>query len=219
MSSAASPPLEAALPPVDHLVWGGRSLEDEVERLEARTGVRAALGGRHPGEGTRNALIRIGAAMYLELIGPDPTQSSSPRPRWFDLDTIAEPHLITWAAKCADLDRKAAAAGAAGLGVGEVRGGQRELSDGRVLSWRFTYPNVRLGDGLVPFLIDWGQSPHPAQRAPGGLRLIDLRAEHPHPATILTSLRHLGVQLRVTAGARPALIATFDTPRGTVELR
>ena len=190
-----------------------------MDRLEALTGVRAAPGGRHPGEGTRNALIRIGPAMYLELIAPDPEQPSPPRPRWFGLDTLDEPHLITWAAKCADLDRRVATAAAAGVGVGEVRGGHREVGDGQMLSWRLTYPDVRLGDGLVPFLIDWGQSPHPARKAPGGLRLVDLRAEHPRPATVLGSLRHLGIELRVTAGARPDLIATFDTPRGTVELR
>jgi hypothetical protein len=100
-----------------------------------------------------------------------------------------------------------------------VRSGQRELSHGRVLSWRLTYPNVRVGDGLVPFLIDWGDGPHPARTAPGGLELVHLRAEHPDPVAIIEWLRRLGLELLVVAGRAPALIATLDTPRGRLELR
>lgn len=215
MSSTARAPL----PPVDHLVWAGPSLEQEIERLEALTGVRAAIGGRHPDEGTRNALIRIGPAMYLELISPDPTQAPPPHPRWFDLDTLTEPRLITWAAKAADLEQWAARTRAGWVELGEVRSGQRELSNGQVLSWRLTYPEMRPGAGLVPFLIDWGQSPHPAETAPGGVHLLELRAEHPDPATIHAPLRELGLELDVVMGAAPALIAILDTPRGRVELR
>jgi hypothetical protein len=88
-----------------------------------------------------------------------------------------------------------------------------------VLSWRFTYPDLRVGDGLVPFLIDWGDSPHPAQTAPGGIELVDLRAEHPDPASILECLRTLRLKLPLVAGRAPALIATLSTPRGRLELR
>jgi Glyoxalase-like domain len=207
------------LPPVDHLVWAGQNLEQEIERVELLTGVRAVAGGRHPGEGTRNALIRIGPGRYLELIGPDPSQPAPAHPRWFGLDELAAPRLITWAAKCDDLNQRAAAAHAAGIELGQVRRGQRELSDGQVISWRLTYPNMQLGAGLVPFLIDWGQSRHPSQTAPGDVELVDLWGEHPEPSTILEMLRHLGLELRVIPGAVPALIAQFDTPRGRVELR
>lgn len=204
---------------VDHLVWGGPDLEREIDRLEQWTGVRAVLGGRHPGEGTRNALIRLGPTKYLELIGPDLTQTRSRRPRWFGLDAVTEPRLITWAANSPDLGEGASAARAAGVPLGEVQTGQRKLSNGRVLSWRLTYPNVRVGDGLVPFLIDWGDSPHPARTAPGGIELVDLRAEHPDPVAIIEWLRPLGLELPVVAGRAPALIATLGTPRGRLELR
>jgi hypothetical protein len=208
-----------ALPPVDHLVWGGRDLHEEIERFHAWTGVRPVPGGRHPGEGTYNALLGLGPDMYLELIAPDPGQPSPVSARWFGLDTLTDARLVAWAAKSADLDRRAAAARRAGLPLGEVRTGRRELGGGRVLSWRLTYPDVHLGSGLVPFLIDWADSPHPAQAAPGGVHLLDLRGEHPEPAAIREDVRRLGLELHVLQGSKPALMATLDTPHGRVELR
>ena len=207
------------MPLVDHLVWGGLDLEAEIDRLERRTGVQAALGGRHPREGTRNALLRVGSRTYLELIAPDPEQPTPGRPRWFGLDALQEPRLITWAVRSSDLDRRRTAAHAAGVPLGEVQSGRRELEGGRALSWRLTYPDPPVGDGLVPFLIDWGDGPHPAESAPPGLELIELHAEHPSPGAIAELLVPLGLRLRIDAAPRPALVATFDSPRGRVELR
>jgi hypothetical protein len=204
---------------VDHLVWGGLDLETEIAHIERITGVRAALGGRHPGEGTRNALIRIGEAAYLELIAPDLDQPPPPHPRWLGLDTLTTPRLVTWAAKSRDLDAEWTTAQAAGVPLGDVRSGRRELGNGRALSWRLTYPDMRVGDGLIPFLIEWGDSPHPAQTAPKGLELVGLHAEHPTPAVITQLLMRLGCALPVVPGHAPALIATLDTPRGRIELR
>lgn len=157
--------------------------------------------------------------MYLEIIAPDPVQSGPPHSRWFGLDALTKPGLITWAATGTNLDRRVAAARLAGLPLGEVRSGQRELSSGQVLSWRLTYPDIRAGDGLVPFLIDWGDSPHPASAAPGGIQLSDLWAEHPDPPAIIEVLQRLELELPVVTGPSPALIARLATPRGRVELR
>ncbi|HEX5386416.1 MAG TPA: VOC family protein [Gemmatimonadales bacterium] len=204
---------------MDHLVWGGRNLDEEIDRLEALTGVRAARGGAHPGAGTHNALLRLGAASYLELIAPDPAQAPPAGPRWFGLDDLTAPGLVTWAARATDLERRVAKAREAGLDLGEVRRGQRRLRDGELLTWRLTQPEIARGDGLVPFLIDWGESPHPAERAPAGIALVALGAEHPDPPRIRRMLEQLGVELQVSRGPTPALIATLDTPRGRIALR
>ena len=158
------------------------------------------LAGDTPAKATHNALLGLGPDMYLELIAPDPGQPPPVRARWFGLDALTDSRLVAWAAKSADLDRRAAAARRAGLPLGEVRTGRRELGGGRVLSWRLTYPDVHLGSGLVPFLIDWADSPHPAQAAPGGVHLLDLRGEHPEPAAIREDVRRLGLELHVLAG-------------------
>ncbi len=36
-----------------------------------------------------------------------------------------------------------------------------------------------IANGIVPFLIDWGDTPHPSQNAVQGLALTGFRAEHP----------------------------------------
>ncbi|MET0164930.1 MAG: VOC family protein [Vicinamibacterales bacterium] len=204
---------------VDHLVYATPDLQFGIETIEKMTGVRAVSGGQHPGRGTRNALISAGPGVYLEIIGRDPDQPAPPQPRPFGIDDLKEPRLVTWVAKGENLESFAKEAAHAGVKLGEVIDGSRQRADGVVLSWRFTDPRTVAFDGLVPFFIDWGKTPHPAGTATPGLSLIGLRAEHPDPEPVQEALHTLGLDLRVQRGPRPALIATVDTPRGRVELR
>jgi hypothetical protein len=204
---------------VDHLVYATPDLQFGIETIEKMTGVRAVSGGQHTGRGTRNALISAGPGVYLEIIGRDPDQPTPPQPRPFGIDGLQEPRLVTWVAKGANLESFAKEAAHAGVKLGEVIDGSRQRADGAVLSWRFTDPRTVAFDGLVPFFIDWGKTPHPAGTATPGLSLIGLRAEHPDPEPVQEALHTLGLDLRVQRGPRPALIATLDTPRGRLELR
>lgn len=203
---------------VDHLVYAVPDLVAGVAAMERLLGVRAAMGGRHAGRGTHNALLSLDAGAYLEIIAPDPEQPDPATPRAFGLDTLREPRLVTWAARTRHIEQQAEDARLEGYDPGPVVPMSRTLPDGAVLRWRLTMPPERKGDGVVPFLIEWEPGPHPSETSPHGCRLVTLTAEHPHPAEIDRMLAALGVGLAVAEAGRPALIATIECPRGTVVL-
>ncbi len=204
---------------VDHLVYASPDLKVGIETIEKLLGIRATPGGQHPGAGTRNALVALGQASYLEIIGPDPEQPRPAGTRRFGIDGLKAPRLAGWAAKGQDLERLVAEAARKGVELGPVGSGSRKRPDGVLLSWRFTSPSRVLGDGIVPFFIDWGETPHPAQTAAAGGTLVALRAEHPDAQRIREMLRALGLEMPISAAPAPALIATVDCPKGRVELR
>jgi hypothetical protein len=203
----------------DHVVYGVADLDAAMDELAERLGVRPAPGGRHVGRGTHNALLGLGDGAYLEVIAADPEQAPAPGPMAFALDRLRLPRLVGWACRTADLDQQVAAARERGHDPGEVRPMSRRRPDGSLLEWRLTRHDPDPDRLVVPFLIDWGSSPHPSESAPAGVRLVELRAEHPDPAAMREVLAALGARLPVDEGPEPALVATLDTPRGRVVLR
>jgi len=210
-----TPVLEA----VDHLIWVTPDLDTGIAALESRLGVRARPGGRHPGRGTYNALFGLGAGVYLEILAPDPTQPAPGRPRWLGVDAVGAPRLSSWAAKCTGVAETVAAAARAGVRLGAAIAGGRLAPNGTRLDWTVSDPDVVTGDGIVPFLIDWGGTPHPSAGAPQGARLLAFGARHPDAAAVRAQLRALGIDMDVQIAAAPALVATIACPRGRIELR
>ncbi|MEX0783399.1 MAG: VOC family protein [Dehalococcoidia bacterium] len=203
---------------IDHIVYAAPDLEAACVDLEARLGVRPSPGGKHTGRGTHNALLDLGDGSYLEVIGPDPDQPAPARPRPFGIDTLALARLITWAAKASDIDDRVARAKAAGYDAGTVQAMSRMRPDGVNLAWKLTLRDEPEADGLVPFLIDWGDTPHPSATSAKGCRLITFRAEHPRPAAVLPLLEAIGERLEVREGPHARLVAEVASPRGRVEL-
>lgn len=210
---------DEALQRADHLVLAVPDLASGIDWVEDLTGVRAVIGGRHPGMGTWNALISLGPSTYLEIIAPDPAQTTFRSPRVFGVGDARSPRLTTWAANTGDVAALAAIALPGGHKLGAPQDGSRDRPDGVTLRWTLSDPYVVVADGIVPFFIDWGDTPHPATASPTGAVLTGLRAEHPRPEEARRILEQLGIALEVASGPAPALIATLDTPRGTVELR
>ena len=204
---------------VDHLVYATPDLSMGVQRIAEWLGVEPVPGGQHPGSGTRNALVALGPASYLEIVGPDPDQPRPGAPRWFRIDELQQPQLVTWATPVGDIHEVAHRGAAAGIHLGSIGDGRRIRADGVALTWRFSDPAVSVYDGVVPFLIDWGASPHPAMTAPPGGELIDLRAQHPNARAVKRCLDVLGLDVVIEHGESPLLVATIRTPRGDIELR
>jgi hypothetical protein len=204
---------------IDHLIVAAPDLDEGMARAEELLGVEVAPGGQHPGFGTCNALVSLGKGRYLEIVGPDPDQPEPEGARLFGVDELEAPRLVTWVAKGRGLESLVRCAGGYASGLGSVQSGGRKQPDGTVLAWKVTDPFMPREGGVVPFFIDWGETPHPSATAPVGCELVDLRAEHPDVGRVRDILNGLGLDLQVEPGPTPALIATIRTPRGTVELR
>jgi Glyoxalase-like domain len=203
---------------IDHLVYGVPDLDEAVDSLERQTGVRPQPGGSHPGRGTRNALAALDEGAYLEVLGADPAQNV-PAEAWpFALGSVAAPRLVAWAVGVIGIEHRVERARAAGFDPGEIHAMERERPDGVVLRWRATRTAELPMGPVVPFLIDWGDSPHPSLAAPAGLRLVSLSARHPYPERVMDVLAAVGVDLEVTPGSSPGLVAVIDSPKGPMEL-
>ena len=210
-------------PPVfelDHLVLASASLERGSAWLEDLLGVGPGGGGAHPGWGTHNRLLRLDQGAYLELIAPDPGQGPPARPRLFGLDDpalralIAErPRLIHYVMRTGDL--------AAARALLDYDPGVAEAISRGSLNWRLTVPpdGRRPEAGVLPSLIDWGATPHPARALPdSGLELLSLAVIAP-AAVLARASAALGAhRISPETGKRPRLRARLRGPAGTVTL-
>lgn len=204
---------------VDHLIFVVPDLEDGRDKFEQLLGVRPIIGGRHPQYGTHNAQLSLGATTYLEIIAPDPDADIPAEDVLFGLDTFQKPRLMTWVLHTDEIDSLAASAKAANVNLGTVESGERVKPDGTVVSWKLTDPTAMPFNGAIPFLISWGDTPHPAGSAPRAGELISLRIEHPELERVRPALLTLGVEMDVQAGDQFQLIATIRTSQGEVEIR
>ncbi|MFE6685291.1 VOC family protein [Streptomyces sp. NPDC057743] len=182
---------EADAPVLDHLVYATLDLDRTVAEVAELTGFRPVLGGSHPGRGTRNHLLGLSSGAYLEIIGPDPAQPEPVQPRWFGIDALDGPRLVTWAVRVTGIAGRVTRARAAGYDPGDPVAMSRRTPDGTELAWQLTPP---AGGGLAPFLLDWGDTPHPSGAGLPVLPLLSLSAAHPDPAAARAEWAALGVR-------------------------
>lgn len=206
---------------IDHIVVTASTLEVGAAFVAQTLGVEPQPGGAHPRMGTHNLLLRLGNALFLEVISPDPDAPAPARARWFGLDRLhpgSRPALSTWVARTADIHERAAA-------CSEPLGDIEPMSRGS-LDWLITIPadgSVPV-DGIAPALIEWQADAHPASTLQDfGLSLVRLEIFHPDPARVSRLLSSLDLEgpLAVSAldgGASPYLAAHIDTPRGVRQL-
>jgi Glyoxalase-like domain len=213
-------PLVPATKAVDHLLLGVPDLDRGISWVEQKAGVKAVVGGSHPGVGTRNALLSLGGRQYLEIIAPDPTQSTFGFR--VDLRKLTEPRLVTWAAASTDLDSLARRATAAGQRVRGPRDGSRVTPAGATLKWRSLSVEHDLASADVdpiPFFIQWAaDTTHPSATSPKGCELQSFAIQHPKPEALLALLKAVGIDATVTTAPAARLRATLRTPNGVVTL-
>lgn len=211
-------------PKIDHIIYTVPDLEIGIDIIENLFDERPYFGGQHLGKGSHNALLSLGEDVYLEIIAPDPNQPEPALPRSFALDKRTKPQLATWAASTINMEQTVLQAREAGYDPGDLVDGGRKREDGVQLKWRSTKRPESIqgttppGDWLIPFLIDWGNTPHPAQARPSRCRLISLAATHPEPQAVQVMLHALGLEMDITESERIGLIAVIESPNGRVEL-
>jgi hypothetical protein len=209
---------EETMQQIDHLIYAVPDLERGMDSIERRLGVRPVPGGRHPAFGTHNALLSLGPTTYLEVIAPDSTRDPPDRGRLFGVGEATMPSIVTWVLRREAIEQAVSAAAAEGLALGEVQTGSRTRPDGTRVSWRVTDPYAMPLDGAVPFLIAWGDTPHPAAGAPCAGVIAGLEIIHPEPARVRAALAALDTLLDVRPGPERGIRARIRTDAGEVVL-
>ena len=216
---------------IDHLVVGAASLEEGVAWCEATLGVAPGPGGEHPLMGTHNRLLRVATVdfprAYLEIIAVQPERAAQRARRWFDLDDEAlrdrlrrdGPRLLHFVASVPDVQAAVRSLRALDIDRGEVVAASRMTPRG-LLQWQITVrpDGQRLFDGVLPTLIEWGETHPAAAMAESGVTLRSLGASHPQVARLRAACEAIGLDAVALAGGAPRLRAVLDTPRGRVTL-
>jgi hypothetical protein len=201
---------------LDHILLGCNDLDLGMELVEQNTGVRPAIGGVHPGRGTRNALLSLGERRYLEIIAPDPAQQKIVH--FPQIREMKEPRLIGWAVHPPDIAATAKLLRDNQVAFQGPDDGSRKRPDGRVLHWK----TINLADdrhGILPFFIEWSaDSVHPSNDAPKGCHLDYFTVMAVDPAELSQVFQRIGVEATVERSDRDRLRAHITGPKGELGL-
>jgi Glyoxalase-like domain len=185
---------------LDHIVVGIRRLDEGIAQFAQLTGVKAGIGGKHPGRGTENALVSLGGGSYIELLAPQPGAALSPQDQ--ALRNLERLTIIDWAVSVPEVDRAVAALKSAGFTASPAQPGARLTPGGERLDW--TTFGLRGAEIVAaPFFIRWSPNTrHPSTTAPAGCELDALVVQDPAADKLATAMQALDVaHVRIANGA------------------
>lgn len=144
----------------DHAVIAVRDLDQALRIYRDTLGLDARPGGRHPGRGTRNGIVRFGLD-YLELITvDDPDEARASGAGGAELVGFLEQReggLVGYCLATDDIEQLADRFAREGLEALGPFAMQRARPDGRLLEWRLLVPGGVSWRRPWPFFIQWGQ--------------------------------------------------------------
>src|SRR5229473_2399085 len=197
---------------LDHILLGCNDLDKGIEFVQEGTGILPAIGGVHPGRGTRNALLSLGERRYLEIIARDPAQSEIVH--YPQLRSMTDPRLIGWAVHPPDIAAIAKQLRENKIAFTGPDDGSRKRPDGRVLTWK----TVNLADdhhGLLPFFIEWSaDTVHPSKDAPEKCRLEYFEIMSADPDELSATMKRMGLDLAIQRSDKSRLRALISGPKG-----
>lgn len=219
-------------PVFDHFLLYCDDLEEGINKIESLTGVRPAIGGKHVGKGTHNALVSLVEEstkfppIYLELIAKDPEQTEfkDKEPIFsFTKHSSLKGKILHWAAVTPknqltdwvdEVNSNAAWTSRAWPELQAPFEMERKTPDGQTIKWALSLPASRRplpGSGLLPFLLDWQntieQGIHPGQTGPKGLALKSVTLRHPKFwENVKTALDNMGLLSPETNGGVKVIV-------------
>jgi hypothetical protein len=198
---------------LDHIMYGVPDLTKAIPGFAGLTGIEPAIGGAHPGRGTRNALMSLGDDQYLEIIAPDPDQDLTGN-MGGELLEKANSGIRGWAVATDNLEAVSKTVTAQGWSPQPIIDMSRTTPDGVRLDWQLMFVT---GHKLLPFFIDWKDSPHPALSTPGGCSLLEFSISTPDPGQYQATMDALQIQIEVVSG-KQEISAQLKTPAGHLTL-
>jgi hypothetical protein len=200
---------------LDHLLWATPDLEQSMIDWKELSGVRPARGGEHAGMGTRNALVSLNDGVYFEIIGPDPAQSLAGT-LGGEFSAYEAPRLYTFAVQSGEFERAAVRLAGVGAALATPITLRRDAS-GTELEWRIAMIEHHSFGPLVPFLIDWGNAPHPSATAPASGTLLSLEVQSSASDELRKIYDALEIDIPCVRGEL-GLVASLQTPAGRLRL-
>ena len=141
----------------DHAVIAVRDLEQTIQAYR-ELGFDVHPGGRHPGRGTHNAIVRFGLD-YLELLAvADEAELMATGPsgqEFVEFLRGREGGLVGYALATTDIAADAARLERASVAADGPFAMDRLRPDGRLLAWRLLVPGGTPWRRPWPFLIEW----------------------------------------------------------------
>lgn len=201
---------------LDHILWGAPSLNEGMATFEAMTGVAPAIGGSHPGFGTRNALASLNNGIYFEIIVPDPAQSLVDNFGAY-LAALSTPRLVGMAMRTETIGDAAAAYEANGVSINHTDM-SRKTPDGKTLEWSICQPDTgdKPIDPLRPFFIDWKNTTHPSGTTPTGCTYLDFSIEAPADDAQNALWSALGMPFSIAPADALSASLRVETQKGVV---
>lgn len=209
---------------VDHLVFaaGPEGLLATAERLSAVLGVASRDGGFHPRFGTRNRLIPLADARYLEIVEvlDHPAADKALFGQVVRARSEAGGGWLGWALSVDDLTPLEQRLGR------EATYGSRHFPDGRLLEWEQLGIKGLQADPQLPFFVKWTSDESVLPKAlKGEIELIRLeiagdknRLEEWLGGTCEEMIGEFDIEW-IAPNGQPGLVAAhFRTERGKVRI-
>jgi catechol 2,3-dioxygenase-like lactoylglutathione lyase family enzyme len=161
---------------IDHLVLGVSDLDKAVDDFEEMTGVRPVMVVSHKGLGTKSARVAFQSCCFVEILGPDPKQSSTPLAKKLSELPSGKMVPVHYAVRNKQSDDTKKKWRDMGLEIDQVT--MIAVDQGMPWKWNLCFLENHDDGGLVPFFADWGDAHHAAGRLPivGNLKEVTVSA-------------------------------------------